>query len=255
MARSDVIQCLTPKKPRIRQNLTGNFGLPKGVSGRGSFTPKAIVIHCVKHTLEAYDALVCRDLKLKRGAIDHPSLHYVITGEGAVVQYVEDLDIAWAFPEVSATPNPDLSTFNWSLTTQYPNVSPDWYTINIGLTIPPSARGECLCEGISSPLRMGGEKKLIQLIAYLSAKYNIPVTKQAIVYHHNIDLLAEEECPCDGCIVCDVAKYCEQCENPSMTQFENGIVKYVYGESEDECTVAQDICDVIDARLRALGVI
>lgn len=243
------IPCLPAKKPRVTKFITPNFGLPKGNVGRGTQTIKAIVLHCVKSTIEQYDELACRDMKLKKGLVDHPSMHYVINDSGIIHQYVEDDNISWGFPELDIQPTPNFSLFNWQLTTAMPNITPDYYVINVGIASPPTAGNSCICKGKVSPLAPNGEKKLAQLLQYLCRTYGIPMDTDHIAFHQNIDVSAEDECACanKNGLVCMVEEYCERCENPSRAEFEDGILEVIYGENEFGCLTSQSLASAIES--------
>lgn len=243
--------CLDPKKPPHVCMPSKNFGMPRGTYGRAGSPILAIVVHCVKNTMAAYDALACSDLKLTRSLPDHASLHYLVGRTGVIHQYVDDLDMAWAFTDLAGQATPNLTTFNWAHVTANPGINPDRYTINIGLEVGVNYTDQCAkCEGCFSPLPEYAEKKLTQLIAYLVHAHGIDLNSTNVVFHQDVDVLAENECSCadrQKMIAC-VADYCEQCEHPDNPAFKLGQVKWLYGIDEHGCLVKEELMDAL-ARL------
>lgn len=183
--------------PNITTLLTRLFGIPKGTFGRGIYEPKAIILHSLRHTLDTYDAQVIHPELISyrdRAQVKHPSLHFAIDYDGAVHQYVNTLDVAWALWDYDNGhfPNPfPEGSFAWLAT--YPDVTPDMYSIHIGATsgefgtqiIPPKS---------SIPMSVASILQHARLIAYLCHAYNITCNTTNVVRHETVDTQFVGEC-------------------------------------------------------------
>lgn len=246
--------CIDPTPPIMQCYSTPLFGVPRGRTGRtpplsNVNTPiSGIVIHCVQESFDGYINKMCNSQLL---GCEHASMHYVIDGSTCQLAHVvEDENVAWGFqsyPSNFPLANPQEPYPGWPvLRTQFPNISGDFYALHIAIAVPriPQLDGldnatDC-CPG---PYGMTWEcyRKLVQLVAWLAWKYDIPVNEQHIAFHDQIveRTIGCEECQCLGmvCFVCDVSKYCEGCKNPGDPTFvEAEEIDFLYGEL-DGCKV------------------
>lgn len=268
-----LVECKTPERPSVICRPSKRFGVPvRGVAGRNGQEIKGIVIHCLQTTLETYAMQVCGDpQRLSRPNGPAASIHYGVNFNGGVQQYVDDTDIAWGldftvprgtttpvyrcpdgcFPLITCEePNPPQVSDPtylplWALTTDNPGIPFDYYLLHIGVEasgtkVPGMTRqgdpcGDCSDGNAMSSFSDSEARKLVQLVAYLAERYNIPIDKDHINFWHNIDPCEREECGCAPCIVnflCDVDGYCQ---GPKVaadpTYVLGGPVVYVYGET------------------------
>jgi hypothetical protein len=219
--------------------------------GRGGLPIRAIVVHCLGMSLESYRSLMC-DGTTSRTMSKHASMHYVHGDGGQVVRAVEETNVAWAFqsyPGNFPSTTPATTYPGLPVSAVYPGITADRYTLNIGIAVSSMrlANGRDACENTQLGLDALGYAKLVQNVAYLAAKYSIPLDDQHIVFEDDVIPLAEgdEECKCShtACLVCDVAAYCETCTNVGDSTIKSGTLAWVYGENADGCkakmTVAQ----------------
>lgn len=266
-----IYKCNAPTKPNHDFYNTVNFGIPKGREGRNGNTIKGIVIHCVPNALNHFDTMANRDWRLGDASTPKTvSVHYAIGQSGSIRQYVCDDNIAWGFaPQLANVCTPYDCTFDWELVTANPTAPVDEYVLHIALesTVQPKgtqrviSNDGCGCDG-TTVLGDNAYLRLVHLLAWLSAEYNIPVTDEFIEFRQNI-----ETCPSDACAVvekdcecadidallCDVRAYCERCKHPKETKFANGNVVRLYGENGSECLASQSITDLLAQRLRFNG--
>jgi hypothetical protein len=276
------IECLDPTKPVAAVcNTTNIFGVPKNKLGRQLPTAplipipiSGIALHCVQDTFDGYLAKAC--VGGTRMAVDcHASFHYVIDAEtGQLSSLVPEADIAWSwqsyrsnFPITTPldccqcpTPCPQLPCpadqcvpavyTGWPvLSGLFPNISADFYTINIGITNISRPEQSAL-DGVNCCLGPYGfspaaYKKLIQLLAWIEFRYDaITLDAQHIKFHDEIVERTDSsclECGCGSngaCLVCDISAYCERCPFVSdPTYSESTTVRYVYGENASGCRV------------------
>lgn len=281
------IVCLDPTAPPMECNTTNIYGAPKGRPGRQLPTAplvaipvSGIALHCIKDSFDGYLAKAC--VGGTRMPVNcHASFHYVIDAEtGQLSSLVPEADVAWAwqsyrtnFPVTTPqdccqcpAPCPQLPcpadqcvpvTYDgWPvLSAQFPNISADFYTINIGITNP-SRPEQTSLDGVNCCLGPYGfspkaYKTLIQLLAWIEFRYaGITLDAQHIKFHDEIVPTEEAclECACGAngaCLVCDVSAYCERCPFPSdPTYSEAHTVRYVYGENESGCRVKILLADL-----------
>lgn len=273
---ANIRACLDPTPPVLECSSTAIFGAPRGRIGRAlqsdpmvPIPVSGIAIHCVKDTYDGYLAKVCIGAKVTPEC--HASFHYVIDAEtGAVTSLVDETNLAWAwqsyrsnFPVTSPVdgcpcappcptppcPVPPAPTTypGWTvLSALFPNLSADFYTVNIGVTSPNRPEQQILdgvdcCAGPWG-LSPAAYANLVRLIAWIQSRYPaITVDAQHIAFHDDIIETICPECPCGAngsCLVCDVSSYCEACitvSDPAM--FESTNVRFVYGESDTGCRV------------------
>lgn len=213
-----------------------------------------------------------------KNAACHASMHYVIDGQtGISTALVEEDNTAWAFqsypgnfpvltpldqcqcptpcPEPPCPqPAPATSYPGWPVQTGlHPNIAADFYTINIGITIPDRKRQfdtECCTTpyGISE----AAYKTLVRLLKWIQFRYPvIQLNSQYIAFHDQIVDRPTEEClefPCgpqDACLLCDVSNLCDKCLNavdPNFIIVEGGI-RYVLVETNGGCRAKITIDD------------
>lgn len=268
-----LVECKSPEKPSVICLPSRRYGVPQGTSGRNGETIKGIVIHCLETTLEQYAIQVCGDPgKLSRGSGPKSSLHYGIGMNGNVQQYVDDDDIAWGLdftvprgtttpiykcPDSCPGPNPCDPNApppvsdphylpDWGLTTENPNIPFDYYLLHIGveasgtrvkaLITSSGGCGECADGGTGQQFSDPEVLKLVQLVAFLADRYNIPQNKDHINFWHNIDPCERSECGCTPCtanLLCEVDNYCQ---GPAVaadpTYVLGGPLSHIYGQTK-----------------------
>lgn len=139
-------------------------------SGRAGFKPEAIVIHIAEGTLVG-------GFSWFNNASSQVSSHYMLGKNGAIWQFVKNEDTAWHAGGVNQP--------NWPLLK--PGVNPNLYTIGIeheGFT------GETFTEAM--------QKSLVELIHSLCKQYNIPVDRNHIIGHNQINSVSRSRCPGTG---------------------------------------------------------
>lgn len=248
--------CNTPQMPLYNKMLSTIFGAPQGKPGREGKTIQGLVVHCIEQTQTQYDNLMC--MATPKLMPNHTSLHYVVSPEGMIHQYVDDANIAWGmqqylgnFPSVApVTPYPGLAT----LSAANPGVSADLYTLHIGVSVAAPTAQACddPCEGQPLGMTLAGYKALVQLLAYLSHAYSIPHDAQHIAFHDaiiNLWDLSLRECKCNNVdLVGDVAAYVQGCANPKDLSYNEGTdIAFVYGENACECKVKVDAATLLCA--------
>lgn len=229
-----------PTKPGMEFIPAVGFGVPKGVPGRAGYPIAGIVIHCLQEDFSQYIDRMCDAVKYNGGKPAHTSLHYVVGSQGQVIQSVDDNNIAWAFSQYMGNfPAPyPLSNISWPpLSTTYPGITPDYYTLNIGIETGFPAPGTT-CPTCRGPFNLLPEAyaTLVKLLAYLSFTYNLPLDATHITADQLINLMAEDECPCLDLtqLYQDVAAYCEPCERPAIYRPE-GTPAYLIGRTLQNC--------------------
>ena len=258
--------CLDPTPPFLSCSKTKIYGAPKGRTGRVPPLPApqipvpilGIAIHCVRDNYQGYLSKVCL-ASPNLMPCGHASFHYVIDADsGQVSCLVKEENVSWSFQSYLSNfplPNPLEPYPGWTiLSGLYPSLSADFYTLNIGITVPSRPEqeiidGEECCFG---PYGMLPEayKNLIRLVNYLAFKYNIPLDDQHIGFHDDITetKLGCEECPCrdNNCFLCDVTSYCESCTNSGDPTFiPSDDIFWIYGETESGCKVKIKVSDLL----------
>lgn len=270
-----ILQCLPPSRPLMECNTTRIYGAPRTRAGRianGNPIPiSGIAVHCVRDTFDGFLNKTCRG----NGSLNpygHASFHYIIDGDtGRISSLVDEANLAWSFqsypsnfPTITPTgsppcppnncppdpcdatyPPPDPPYPGWpELSALFPNLSADFFTINIGITVPTQITldesGCEVCLGIRG-MRDNVYDVLVHLIAWIAYNNNIPISGQRIAFHDDIvfTILGCEECPCPGgCLHCAVSHYCEECKHPGDPTFvTSDNIVYIYGVNENGCKV------------------
>jgi hypothetical protein len=278
----DIRDCAIPTPPVMDCARTRIYGAPRGRPGRNSVPILAIAIHCVGDNYDGYMAKACSsDGRL---ASEHTSFHYVLDSETPrLTQLVPESDLAWAFQSypgnfpitqpvqptecpppcpapvcpTAPVPIPASQAYpGWPvLAALFPTTSADFYTINIGLTVPDRATqildGADVCCLGSYGLSEESYAKLVRLVNWIAYRYSIPFDDQHIAFHDQITsfVMGCEECKCapTTCFLCDVSSYCERCINegdPTFMQITTGL-HWIYGESTGGCKVKMRVSDFL----------
>lgn len=138
--------------------------------GRFGYKPEAIVIHIAEGTLEGGHSWF-------NNPSSQVSSHYMVGKNGAIWQFVKDEDTAW---HAGGVANP-----NWSLLKG--GVNPNFYTIGIeheGFT------GQGWTDAMYNATS--------ELIATLCLKFDIPLDRNHIIGHYQINSLGRQNCPGNG---------------------------------------------------------
>jgi N-acetyl-anhydromuramyl-L-alanine amidase AmpD len=148
-----------------------NFGYPDGTQGRNGYTPVAVVLHIAEGTLAGCDSW------FNSPANPGSSTHYCIGKQGEIHQYVDESDAAWGNGQVKKPTWPLLIT----------GVNPNLYTLSIeheGHT------GEAWTE----PMFQAD----VWLIKQMLQRWEIPVDRDHIIGHYQIDSVNRPNCPGTG---------------------------------------------------------
>lgn len=255
--------CLPPSAPLLECSSTKLFGVPKGRSGRlpplgGVETPiSGIAIHCLPDDYTGYLAKVC-NAPASLMPCEHASMHYVVNADtGQISCLVPEANVAWAFQSYMSNQslgNPVEPYPGWpTLRAQFPNLSADFYTINIGIAsgaTKPTVDGDVCCNG---PYGMSDKAytNFIQLLAWIADRYNIPINAQHIALHDDIveTIIGCEECFCreDNCLLCDISSYCQGCTAVGDPSFPKGDeIAFIYGETISGCKVKISLEDFLN---------
>lgn len=145
----------------ITKKLSPNFG------DRGIYKPELIVIHISAGTLDSMTSWFLNPAS-------QVSSHYGIGKNGTIIQYVEEKDKAWHAGNVR---NPSFKLYKQG-------VNPNLYTIGIeneGLDLAqaPELQINTLCE----------------LIKDISTRWNIPLDRDHIIGHYQVDGIVKANCP------------------------------------------------------------
>lgn len=165
----------------IKQVPSPNFG------SRDGYKPELFVIHIMAGTLAGTDSWFS---STKSGV----SSHFGVGKNGEVHQYVPIQQTAWTNGIVN---NPSFRLFK-------PNVNPNKYTITIE------------CEGYD--LKDAPEtqlKTISELLQRLGAEYNIPLDRDHIIGHYQVDNKKKPNCPATDKSVLD--KLVEMCKDEEVT--------------------------------------
>lgn len=246
----EVLPCITPTPPVTTCKYSRWYGIPRGKSGRNGQTIQGIVLHCLDMDLPTYDSHTGA-----KGTVpalqNHTSVHYAISEDGIVHQYVKEEDIAWGsrlymgnFPTTTASPYPGWPV----LSAANPNEALDLYVVHVGIAVPKYDHKLDSCTDPCDIPHLGmsevGYRQLVRLLAYLADAYNIPIDGQHIAFHEQIENTTSEGCACieNFCLLCDVDAYCEKCINPAdSTYVLSDEIKYLYGENSNGCRVKVDL--------------
>ncbi len=135
--------------------------------GRRGYKPELIVLHIADGTLAGTDSWFASPKS-------ESSAHYLVGFNGEIHQYVKDEDSAW-------TQNPPK---NPSCKLLKPNVNPNLYCLSI------EHEGKDL-----SIVHEAQINSTVELIRSLSTKWNIPIDRQHIIGHYEINSVTRPNCP------------------------------------------------------------
>jgi len=147
-----------------------NFGYPDGTPGRSGQIPRAIVLHIMEGTLEGAASWF-------NNPNSSASAHYGIGKDGRIWQFVDENNAAWA--------NGQVRNATWRLL--IPDVNPNLYTISIeheGKT------GEPWTEAMY--------QADLALIRDIAARWKIPLDRDHIIGHYQLDAVNRQRCPGTG---------------------------------------------------------
>jgi N-acetyl-anhydromuramyl-L-alanine amidase AmpD len=137
-------------------------------SERDGFRPEIIVIHISAGSLTSMDNWFATP-----GS--QASAHYGVSLDGTkVCQYVDESKMAWANGRVN---NPSFVLYK-------PNINPNKYTISI------ENEGQDLAKAPESQLTT-----LVALIKEIAARWNIPMDRNHIIGHFQVDAVNRPYCP------------------------------------------------------------
>lgn len=148
--------------------------------GRGGYKPVAIVCHIMQGTLAGTDSWF-------QNPNSQASTHFGIGKNGEIHQYVHEDDTPWANGVVE-----DGAT--WSGLKRYPGVNPNRLTFSIEFegAHPTNSSGQIVPSWVPTEAQI---KAAAQLIAYLSCKYNIPLSRDTVIGHSHISPKSKPFCP------------------------------------------------------------
>lgn len=139
-------------------------------TGRFGYKPEAIVLHIAEGWLAGAHSWF-------NNPSSQASAHYMVGKNGIIWQFVKDEDTSWHAGGVNQP--------RWSLLK--PKINPNLYTIGIeheGFT------GEAWTNEMYEASS--------DLIAYLCGKYQIPLDRNHIIGHNQINSVSRDRCPGDG---------------------------------------------------------
>lgn len=146
----------------IIQKPTKNF-----TAGRKAYSPQVIVLHIMVGSLIGTDDWFSR-------TASQVSANYGVGFGGEVHQYVKDEDTAWAQGNVNT---PTFKLYK-------PGVNPNLYCLSI------EHEGYDLSEAPVKQLNAS-----VELIQALSTKYGIPIDRDHVIGHYEINRLDKPNCP------------------------------------------------------------
>src|SRR3990167_5500656 len=135
--------------------------------GRQGYKPEIIVLHISSGSLAS-----C--ISWFQNPASQVSAHYIVGLDGSVVQFVKDEDTSWAQGKVSA---PTFKLYKQG-------VNPNAYCLSI------ENEGQDLSRAREAQLNA-----LVGLIASLGAKWNIPLDRNHIIGHYEINSATRPNCP------------------------------------------------------------
>lgn len=141
--------------------------LSPNFSSRGIYKPEIIVIHISAGTLDGMTSWFMNP-------VSQVSAHYGVGFGGKVMQYVEEANMAWA--------NGNLRNPTFKL--MKPGVNPNLYTISI------ENEGYNLANAPETQM-----KTLYELIKDVAGRYNIPIDRDHIIGHFEVDGVNRPFCP------------------------------------------------------------
>ncbi len=163
------------KHPRyLEMNMPIWIGSPNFFKGRNNHVPMAIVVHIMDGTLTGTDAWFL-------DSASSLSAHYGIGKDGTVHHYVHECDTAFHAGIVHSP--------TWNL--YDPSINPNSVTVGIEH------------EGRSADVWPDAQKHAsAQLIAEIAHRWNIPLDRQHVIGHRELDTVTRSFCPSgDGSIV------------------------------------------------------
>jgi N-acetylmuramoyl-L-alanine amidase len=146
----------------IVQKISPNF-----TRGRGGYRPEVIVVHIMAGSLSGTDRWFADPQS-------QVSSHYGIGLTGEVHQYVSENDTAWHAGRVN---NPTFRLYK-------PSVNPNLYTIGI------ENEGQDLAIAPEAQLN-----SLVELIQAVAIRWGIPIDREHIIGHYEIDSVRRPNCP------------------------------------------------------------
>jgi hypothetical protein len=155
----------------IRQVQTTNWGYPRGVHGRNGQTVIGIVLHVMEGSQAACDSWFANPAA-------EASSHYAISKAGQVTQYVAEEDSAWA--------NGVRNKPTWAL------LPPDSVNANL-VTISLEHEGHS-----GEPWTREMLAADVALIREIAARWGIPLDREHIIGHSEIDAVTRANCPGAG---------------------------------------------------------
>lgn len=151
----------------IIQKTTPNFAV-----GRDGYKPEIIVLHIMAGSLASATSWFA-------SSVSQASSHYGVGFKGEIYQYVKDEDVAWTqglkIPPINKPPT-------FKLYKQ--GVNPNKYCLSI------EHEGEDLSKAPESQL-----KASVELIQALSKKWGIPIDRDHIIGHYEVDPTRKPNCP------------------------------------------------------------
>jgi hypothetical protein len=230
-----VPDCLPPTYPLFTCQHSPLFGLPFGVRGRcAGINIEGVVIHCIaERNYVAERCSVPRHLN-QRGRRHHDSMHWFITSTGALIQMVDEEDVAWGFGEPSN--NPCLSASTWPPLSGLTPAQYDCALIHVGIetTMHTGAYYDCACDCSRPTPNDLVSQTLTRLIAAIARKYNWPISSDRFIVHDELFTCADEcECVQTANLICASRNYCERpaqfSEEDYQTLPAGETVEYVLG--------------------------
>jgi len=149
---------------------------PNNWPGRAGYKPEAIVIHIMEGTLQGTDAWFS-------SISSQVSSHYGIGKRGEIHQYVQEDAVAWHAGRVAVP--------SWKLLKEA--VNPNIYTIGIEHE---GYAGEVWTQEMKN--------SSADLIADICKRWNIPVDREHIIGHYEINSLYKLNCPSLDKVIIDV---------------------------------------------------
>ena len=145
-------------------------GTPNYREGRRGYKPIAIVSH---QTAGRYPG--CKSWMMNPKA--QASAHYLINRAGEIFQLVKEKDTAW---HVGIANKP-----TWTL---YNGINPNYYTLGIEHECYPDVGGDGNLTELQYQATLFLHKQLIE-------KYNIPIDREHLIGHYQIDSVNRSNCP------------------------------------------------------------
>lgn len=285
-------QCLPAAKPAVTCVPSQLYGIPAQTAGRNGQIIRGIVIHCIDEA----EGEACGSVpKLNRLRGGKNSLHYGISLNGGIKQFVDDGDIAYGLDfnvplgtttPVYACPGSECNTIDncgnvtvtpgtavykplWALSdlAAVANVPFDYYLLHIGIEnagrkasaqtgqiLPDDPCGPCNGNDLRVQFTREEMASLVQLVAYLSETYTVPLDADHINFWHQIDPCQRDECGCDPCITQFLCKVGSYCQGPKVVADQTYVVgtgiDFVYGENEFGQKTAEKVSDFIAGNFR-----